>query len=89
MVQNNEESVSESDNSESTIDINTVDDEEVTPQGTAIGTKESRDINRFKIIVILILLAVAIVASTCVLVFIKRAEQSQFEGAFHDMPSKF
>lgn len=84
-IQSNEESISESDGSQSTIDIDTVEqEEEVTPQGTAIGTKESIDINRFKIIVILILLAVATVASTCVLVFIKRAEQSQFEAAFHD-----
>jgi hypothetical protein len=82
-VQNNEESNSESDNSEFTQEIDKTEEKEEPPQVTAIGNKESRDINRFKIFVILILLTVAIVASTCVLVFIKKAEQRQFEEAFH------
>jgi hypothetical protein len=53
-------------------------------QASVIGNQESRDINRFKVIVVLILLAVAVVSSSCVVVFIKKAEQDQFEERFHD-----
>ena len=48
----------------------------------AFEKKESRDVKRFKIIVMSIVFVVAVVASTCVLVFTNKAEQSQFEAVF-------
>jgi hypothetical protein len=82
-IQNIEESVSESESSIISQETNAAN-QAVSPVHTlVIGNKESRDINRFKIIVILILLVVAVVSSSCVFVFIKKSEQSQFEEEFH------
>ena len=81
MVQRNDESISESESSQETKEIDTGGDE-VNRHGMAIGNKESKEINRFKFIVILILLAVAVISSTCVVVFIRKAEQNDFEEKF-------
>jgi type II secretory pathway pseudopilin PulG len=83
-IENNEESVSESESSTSPQENHTVNEEESPTQALIIGNKESKEVNRFKVVVILILIIVAVVSSTCVFVFIKKAEQNQFEETFHD-----
>lgn len=82
-IENNEESVSESESSTFPQDKHTVNEEESPTQALTIGNKESREVNRFKVIVVFTLIVVAVVSSTCVFAFIKKAEQSQFEETFH------
>ena len=83
-IQNMEESVSGSESSILSQVTKEVKQAESPAQALGIGNEESRDINRFKIIVILILLAVAVVSSSCVVLFIKKAEQNDFEDKFHN-----
>jgi hypothetical protein len=75
-----EGSVSECDSS--TIHDNNADQED-TREAATLGRDESRHIYRFKIVFILIILSVAVVSSSCVYVFIKKAEQSRFEQKFN------
>jgi hypothetical protein len=85
IVHSNEDSESESESNAAMQKIDTAQQEDTTlPMGMSIGSNESKDIHRFKVIVMLVLLALAIVSSSCVVVFIKKAEQDRFENQFHD-----
>ena len=81
-IQIGEEVDFESESSALSEQINEVD-EQVSPTNVmAFEKKESSDIKRFKVIVLLLILVLAVVASTCVLVFTNKSEQSQFEASF-------
>jgi hypothetical protein len=56
--------------------------ETTTTSNTLIGKKESEEVHRFKFIVLLILVISAVVVSTCVKIYVKKKEQSQFEEKF-------
>jgi hypothetical protein len=57
------------------------------PKNT-IGKKESQEVYKFKIIVLIILFLSAIVTSTCVYVFITRKEEDDFQEAFQKSAAK-
>jgi hypothetical protein len=58
------------------------------PTTTIIGKKESQEVYKFKIIVLIILFLSAIVTATCVYVFISRKEEEQFTEQFQKSAAK-
>jgi hypothetical protein len=77
-------SVASCDSMSETTDL---EDNEVAPEitttgNTLIGKKESEEVHRFKFIVLLILVISAVVVATCVNIYVKKKEQSQFEEKF-------
>jgi hypothetical protein len=77
-------SVASSDSMSETTDLedNEVAPEAATTGNTLIGKKASEDVYQFKVIVVLILLVSAVVVATCVNIFVKKKEQSQFAEKF-------
>jgi hypothetical protein len=69
------------------------DNDEVAPEtttmgNTLIGKRESEEVHRFKFVVLLILLVSAAVVATCVNIYVKKKEQSQFDEKFRLDASK-
>jgi hypothetical protein len=84
------ESPSVADSMSETTDLEDDEEEpETTTMGnTLIGKKESEEVHRFKFIVLLILLVSAAVVATCVNIYVKKKEQSQFDEKFRVDASK-
>jgi hypothetical protein len=83
-------SVASSDSMSETTDLedNEVAPETTTTGNTIIGKKASEDVYQFKVIVLLILLASAVVVATCVNIYVKKKELSQFDEKFRVDASK-
>jgi hypothetical protein len=76
-------SVASSDSMSETTDLEgEVVPETTTTGNTLIGKKESEEVLRFKFIVLLILVISAVVVATCVNIYVKKKEQSQFAEKF-------
>jgi hypothetical protein len=77
-------SVASSDSMSETTDLEEgeVVPETTTTSNTLIGKKESEEVHRFKFIVLLILVISAVVVATCVNIYVKKKEQSQFAEKF-------
>jgi hypothetical protein len=84
------ESPSVADSMSETTDLedNEVEPETTTMGHTLIGKRESEEVHRFKFIVLLILLVSAAVVATCVNIYVKKKEQSQFDEKFRVDASK-
>jgi hypothetical protein len=63
---------------------NEVQEDNEKNRSTTIARAESQAVYRFKIIVSIVLVVFAVVASVCVYTFITKAEASQFEKKFHE-----
>jgi hypothetical protein len=57
-------------------------------QDTILGRKETKEVYQFKVIVLFILLISAVVVATCVNIYVKKKEQSQFAEKFRVDASK-